>query len=180
MKLINKLRNKKGFTLIELIVVMAVIGILVLLAAPKFLGYTKDANVTAMQSDAKVLSNAALMYNIDNEVFPVKGITTIDDETSYKDVIEDAKYEIVDDSDLANYLVANGFVLEDDEDAEVKKDVAVKLDKDALKNGYVKNIKGEYEDYVLVISGELEGEVFHIDGVENKEGTLQFGTVENK
>ena len=67
-KLMNKVRkNKKGFTLIELIVVMAILGILVLLAAPRFLNYTKQAEVTTMQADAKVLSNAALVYNTENE-----------------------------------------------------------------------------------------------------------------
>lgn len=63
----GKMKNKKGFTLIELIVVIAVIGILVLLAAPKFLGYTKDAHVAAMKADVKTLSNGALVYNIDQE-----------------------------------------------------------------------------------------------------------------
>lgn len=67
-KLMNKVRkNKKGFTLIELIVVIAILGILVLLAAPRFLGYTKDAHKATMQADAKVLANAALVYNIENE-----------------------------------------------------------------------------------------------------------------
>lgn len=67
-KLMNKVRkNKKGFTLIELIVVIAILGILVLLAAPRFLGYTKDAHKATMQADAKVLANAALVYNIEHE-----------------------------------------------------------------------------------------------------------------
>ena len=67
-KLMNKVRkNKKGFTLIELIVVIAILGILVLLAAPRFLGYTKDAHKATMQADAKVLANAALVYSIENE-----------------------------------------------------------------------------------------------------------------
>ena len=75
-KLMNKVRkNKKGFTLIELIVVIAILGILVLLAAPRFLGYIRDANVAAMQADAKVLSNAALVYNIENEgKWPTDGV----------------------------------------------------------------------------------------------------------
>ena len=71
-KMMKKLNNKRGFTLIELIVVMAIIGILVMLAAPRFLGYTRDAEVAAMKADAKVLSNAALIYNIEEEgVWPV-------------------------------------------------------------------------------------------------------------
>jgi len=74
-KLMNKVRkNKKGFTLIELLVVIAILGILVLLAAPRFLGYTKDAHKATMQADAKVLANAALVYNIENEgKWPVEG-----------------------------------------------------------------------------------------------------------
>lgn len=75
LKLRKKLSEKKeaskgiakaGFTLIELIVVIAILGILVLLAAPRFLGYTKDANVSTMQADAKVLANAALVYNVES------------------------------------------------------------------------------------------------------------------
>lgn len=74
-KLMNKLRkNKKGFTLIELIVVMVILGILVLLAAPRFLNYRKKAEVATMQADAKVLSNAALVYNIEHEgKWPING-----------------------------------------------------------------------------------------------------------
>lgn len=64
---------KAGFTLIELLVVIAILAILVLLAAPRFLGYTKDANVRAMQADAKVLANAALVHNIDKESWPTSG-----------------------------------------------------------------------------------------------------------
>ena len=61
------MKNNEGFTLIELIVVMAIIAILVLLAAPRFLGYTKDAQATAVQQDTKVLTNASQMYAIDHE-----------------------------------------------------------------------------------------------------------------
>lgn len=68
---------KAGFTLIELLVVIAILAILVLLAAPRFLGYTKDANVSTMQADAKVLTNASLIHNIENEDWPV----VVDEET---------------------------------------------------------------------------------------------------
>lgn len=67
---LHRSKNRKGFTLIELIVVMAIIAILVLLAAPRFLGYTKDAKVAAMQQDVKVIADAMMLYNLDHEEYP--------------------------------------------------------------------------------------------------------------
>lgn len=63
--------TNEGFTLIELVVVMAIIAILVLLAAPRFLGYTKDANVTTVKQDTKVLTDASELYHIDNNEWPI-------------------------------------------------------------------------------------------------------------
>ena len=45
--------NKKGFTIIELLTVIAILGILVLLAAPKFLGYTEQAKLSQIKNDIK-------------------------------------------------------------------------------------------------------------------------------
>lgn len=70
-QIINNKNKQKGFTLIELIVVMAIVGVLVLLAAPRFIGYTKDANVTAMQQDMKVLADAAALYHVDEGEWPI-------------------------------------------------------------------------------------------------------------
>lgn len=41
-----KLKNRKAFTIIELIVVIAILGILVLLAGPRLLGYVEKENST--------------------------------------------------------------------------------------------------------------------------------------
>lgn len=141
--LVKKYKNRKGFTLIELIVVMAIIGILVLLAAPRFLGYTKDANVTAMQQDAKVLSDASLQYNIvNNTEWPItEEAVTFDAENHPASGVE-----------------------------------AFALDADELSD-FFKSTKSDVSDYALITDGEYEGEVFHIDGVEDRDGTLQFGTV---
>jgi len=62
--------NKKGFTIIELIVVMAVIGILVLLAMPKFMGHTKEAKYIKLISNTKQLENASERYYMDNQDWP--------------------------------------------------------------------------------------------------------------
>jgi len=161
-------KNKKGFTLIELIVVMAVIGILVLLAAPKFLGYTKDANVTAMQADAKILSNAALMYNINNERFPV-GWTDAGSpgNLKYDNGEENAPMDNTTlNPKLSTYLVANGFVLANDKIS--------KLQGSDL-TSYIKNTKNPITDYVIVTNGILAGDVFSVAGVADKAGILQFG-----
>lgn len=61
---------KSAFTLIELIVVMAVIGVLVLLAAPKFIGYTERARETKHIHTAKVIETALEAYLINGGVFP--------------------------------------------------------------------------------------------------------------
>lgn len=55
--MIDKLRNNKAFTLIELIVVIAILGILVLLATPKFLGYTEDARIAQIKNDIRVIGD---------------------------------------------------------------------------------------------------------------------------
>ena len=57
MKKLKALKNKKGFTLIELLTVIAILGILVLIAAPKFLGYTAQANEAHIKADIKTFEN---------------------------------------------------------------------------------------------------------------------------
>ena len=45
--------NKKGFTLIELMIVIAIIGILAAIAIPNFIAYRNKAFCSAAESDAK-------------------------------------------------------------------------------------------------------------------------------
>lgn len=56
--LMRKLKNKKGFTLIELIVVIAILAILAMLLIPRFSGFRKDAVESTVLSEARSIQTA--------------------------------------------------------------------------------------------------------------------------
>ena len=68
-KITQKL-NQKGFTLIELMIVIAIIGILAAIAIPQFASYRRKAYNSAALSDLKTVKTTLEAYYADNQYYP--------------------------------------------------------------------------------------------------------------
>jgi type IV pilus assembly protein PilA len=62
--------NSRGFTLLELMIVIAIIGILAAIAIPNFISYRKKAKIASVASDMKNFELGFYAYAIDNGDWP--------------------------------------------------------------------------------------------------------------
>ena len=63
-------RQDAGFTLVELMIVMAIIGVLATLAIPSFVGALKQAREAVLKEDLHVLRTAIDSYTADKQKAP--------------------------------------------------------------------------------------------------------------
>ncbi len=63
-------RRTRGFTLIEIMVVVVIMGVLAALVVPRLMGRTDDARILAAKQDIATLMQALKLYRLDNQRYP--------------------------------------------------------------------------------------------------------------
>ena len=66
----KKLQDQRGFTLIELMIVVAIIGILTAIAFPLYANIQARARLAKAQADARTLASAVVVYSAHTGVLP--------------------------------------------------------------------------------------------------------------
>ena len=68
----RRLDNQKGFTLLEMLIVISIVGVLAAVAVPRFTNAVALANTARIQSDLQVLNAAVVMYQTEKGTNPAK------------------------------------------------------------------------------------------------------------
>ncbi|WP_060983223.1 type II secretion system major pseudopilin GspG [Vibrio splendidus] len=66
----NRMKKQSGFTLLEVMVVVVILGVLASFVVPNLLGNKEKADQQKAITDIVALENALDMYKLDNSVYP--------------------------------------------------------------------------------------------------------------
>jgi general secretion pathway protein G len=64
------MKNSKGFTLLEIIVVVFILSLLAAIVAPRIIGRTDDARITKAKVEIKNFETALKLFKLDNGFYP--------------------------------------------------------------------------------------------------------------
>ena len=89
-KMIN---NEAGFTLIEMMVVIAIIGVLAALVVPRIMGRPDEARITAAKQDIGTINQALKLYRLDIGRYPTteQGLNALVARTSVEPIPQNWK-----------------------------------------------------------------------------------------
>lgn len=71
------MRKQNGFTLVELLVVVAVIAVLAVIAIPRYVNFTEEAKISTLQSNHRTLGFAYINYLATHDGAPPADITAL-------------------------------------------------------------------------------------------------------
>src|SRR5580700_11266476 len=71
------MKDERGFTLLELMIVVAIIAIIAAILVPNFFHARAQAAVSACQSNIRAIATAAELYYSDNQKYPTAGINPV-------------------------------------------------------------------------------------------------------
>ena len=66
----QQLKNSRGFTLIEIMVVIVILAMLAALVGPKLMGRTDDAKIQTTRTQISNMETALKLYKLDNGTYP--------------------------------------------------------------------------------------------------------------
>lgn len=163
-----KKMQRKGFTLVELIIVIVVIGILAGMAAPKFMGVVRDARHANFINDVDVLTTVAtLVETTRDQDAPVYGYDATQNAVTFAQGA-DIVNALHDSGYLDEYYTNNGI------DPTTATDADKKAAADALeirpidvakyKKNLGKNVKtGDLSNYFVITKGSNAGTIVYIN-----------------
>lgn len=103
-KSIAKVNKEEGFTLVELLVVILIIGILTAIAVPSFLNQRQQALDDSVQSDLKSVANAVDRWKMNHPKNPITE-AVINDQKSKVKISEGNSLTVVSTSSTAGYIL---------------------------------------------------------------------------
>ncbi|HAU5070701.1 TPA: prepilin-type N-terminal cleavage/methylation domain-containing protein [Clostridioides difficile] len=162
-------KNKKGFTLVELLVVIAIIGILAVVAVPALFSNINKAKVASVESDYSSIKSAALSYYSDTNKIPV----TPDGQTGLN-VLETYMESLPDKADIGGEYklikVGNKLVLQIGKDGEgvtLTEAQSAKLLSDTGKDKIYTGVTGDNFGEQLKDTTKIDNKALYIVLIDN-------------